>query len=114
MGIFSRKFRVALIVCAVGAIVCGIIHVCQTGYFEAPEYKDASTVVIAEIELREDPSKKTQEAKQHLEKNQVVVMTGKLYGQRGEISHLFAEVLVHGSKGWVPLAALDACQDIPY
>lgn len=95
-------------------IAYGIINVCRPERFEAPEYQDISTKVLGEVVFREDPSKTyPQDQERHLLKEQTVVMTGNLYGQRGEISYLYAEVVDHGRKGWVPLVALDACKNIP-
>ena len=114
MSIFTRVSRVVLILAMSMFIVYGIINVCRPERFEAPEYKDVPTEVLGEVGFRENPSKTSQkDQERHLYQGQTVVMTGMLYGPRGEVYNLYAEVIDHGRKGWVPLVALDACKNIP-
>lgn len=81
--------------------------------FIAPEYEGVTTELRTDIEPKEyQENSKGLEVVEGVTHNTIfmhtpVKMTGRLFGARGEVSQLLAEVEVPGGEvEWVPLAAL--------
>lgn len=105
MKFWQKVMAVVIIIVITGLFAWGLAP--RRELFTASEYEEVETRLLSDATLKEDPS--SEEGGKQLEATQYVTMTGRLYGERGEVYYLDAEVrLDNGDIGWVPLNILTA------